>query len=525
MRVPSHALAGTTLAIVLAAGAPLPAQAPVSPVADTAALVVQNRTVVVFRAALGPRSPADRAAAAAERIRTLAEHATSDTVRMVPIPEGILLTVGDSAVFAVTHPDADSLQGQTLDETARSAARRLAVVLAAEREQRSIVHTLWAVGLAALATVVFAAALRLVAWVRRRALQHMPVVTGDRLGPLAVRGFTLLSAEQLLGFGRRLIDFVYWGVALFGAYLWLTFVLTRFPYSAPWGEALGGYLLSTLQALVLGALSAVPGLFTIVLIFFGTRFLSRLVKTLFEAVEAGDVTLPWLHADTVQPTRRLISGVLWMLAIVVAYPYLPGSDTDVFKGVSVLVGVMISLGSSGVVNQAMSGLVVMYARALKAGDYVRVGDTEGTVTELGLLSTKIRTTKHEEVTIPNAVLVGTTTKNYSRNHEGHRLLLHTTVTIGYDTPWRQVHALLESAAQRTPGVLPEPAPFVRQTALSDFYVEYQLNAALASPQDRVAVLSDLHGHIQDAFNEAGVQIMSPHYETDPLRPKLAPPPR
>jgi small-conductance mechanosensitive channel len=183
------------------------------------------------------------------------------------------------------------------------------------------------------------------------------------------------------------------------------------------------------------------------------------------------------------------------------------------------------------VNQAMSGLVLMYSRALKPGDYVYAGDTEGVVVDLGLLSTKIRTNKRELITIPNAVLVGTATKNYSRlAAEGTGVILYTSVTIGYDTPWRQVHALLVMAADRTPGLRREPRPFVRQTALSDFYVEYQLNAHIERPEERLNVLAALHENIQDCFNEYGVQITSPHYESDPLKPKVvardtwAPPP-
>ncbi|HUF29942.1 MAG TPA: mechanosensitive ion channel domain-containing protein, partial [Gemmatimonadaceae bacterium] len=195
-----------------------------------------------------------------------------------------------------------------------------------------------------------------------------------------------------------------------------------------------------------------------------------------------------------------------------------------------LVGLMLSLGSSGLVNQAMSGLVLMYSRAFRPGDYVRVNDTEGTVAELGMLSTKIRTNKQELVTIPNAVLVATTTKNFSRIADGvatgtahDGVLLYTSVTIGYDAPWRQVHTLLIEAAGRTDGLRSDPRPFVRQSALADFYVEYQLNAHLEHPERRIQVLSDLHANIQDCFNEQGVQIMSPHYENDPAQPKIVPP--
>lgn len=488
---------------------------------DTATLLVQNRAVFVFRAPLGARTAAERSEAAAQRIRMLAETERRDSVRVSAIPDGLLLSVGQYGVFAITPADVDSIVEPTIERAAANAARRLTDALAAEREQRSIARTFWSIGLSLLATLLFVVLLRGVQRYRRFAVRRIQRAAARRLPALSVRGFTLLTAAQLLTFSRRIVDLTSWMLVVVAAYLWLAYVLTRFPYSAPWGEALGGWVLSTAKGLVLSALGAVPGLFTVVLIVLATRFLSRIVRTLFDGVERGELTLAWLHPDTVQPTRRLVTAALWVFAIVIAYPYLPGSGSDVFKGVSVLIGVMLSLGSSGVVNQAMSGFVLMYARALKSGEYVSVGETEGVVLEVGLLSTKIRTNKREEVTIPNALVVATTTKNFSRSTDDG-VLLHASVTIGYDAPWRQVHALLESAAALTQGLRNAPAPFVRQTALSDFYVEYELNAVIEQPHERVAILSALLANIQDCFNAAGVQIMSPHYKADPREPKTVP---
>lgn len=489
---------------------------------DTAALIVQNRVVFVFRAPLGPRLPAERAAAAAARIRVLADRGETGSIALRRAPEGMVVSVGPTGVFAITSADLDPVTGETLEEAAARAVRQLETALIAERERRSFSHTIRAIALAVIATLLFTLAIRLLVLSRRFMLRRMPQLAAPRVTDVRVGGFTLFSAVQLMMVLRRLLDVVWWALGLFAAYLWMTYVLTRFPYTAPWGEALGAYLLATVRGLALGALRGIPGLFTVVLIFVATRFAARLVDGLFRAVEAGEVSLPWVHPDTAQPTRRLVTVLLWLFAVVVAYPYLPGSDSNAFKGVSVFVGLVLSLGSSGIVNQAMSGLVIMYARAFRPGDYVRLGDTEGVVTELGMLSTKVRTNKHEEVTIPNAVLVSATAKNYSRLSEQEGVLVHTAVTIGYDTPWRQVQALLIMAADRTTGVRRDPRPFVRQTALSDFYVAYELNAALERPEERIAVLSALHANILDCFNEYGVQIMSPHYEGDPPSPKVVP---
>jgi small-conductance mechanosensitive channel len=203
------------------------------------------------------------------------------------------------------------------------------------------------------------------------------------------------------------------------------------------------------------------------------------------------------------------------VAVVMTYPYIPGSGSDAFKGIGIFVGLVASLGSTALAGQAASGLVLTYSRAFRPGDYLKIGETGGTVLSLGMLSTKIRPIKQEEVTIPNAGLIGATIKNYSRMAGREGVILYTSVTIGYNAPWRQVHEMLMMAADRTAGLKKEPRPFVLQTALSDFYVEYQINAYLEEPQKRIPTLASLHANIQDAFNEYGVQIMSPHYVLDP----------
>ena len=212
-----------------------------------------------------------------------------------------------------------------------------------------------------------------------------------------------------------------------------------------------------------------------------TRFAIRLMQATLDGVAEGRLHLPGIHPETAAPSKRLIAALLWLFAIVVSYPYLPGSHTDAFKGVSVFLGLVLSIGSSGLVTHMMSGFLLTFTRAIKPGDYIKAGDTEGMVTNVGLLSTKLRTHKGEEVILPNAVAIGGTIVNYSRYASAGELLLYTSVTIGYDTPWRQVEALLKAAAARTPGLSSSREPFVLQRELADFYVDYQLNAVLERP--------------------------------------------
>ena len=271
-------------------------------------------------------------------------------------------------------------------------------------------------------------------------------------------------------------------------------------------------------------MGALPGLAVAVFILLMARAVIGMVTPFFDRVGRGYSTFTWLDRDTAQPTKRLFALGVWLFALAMAYPYLPGSQSQAFQGISVLLGLMVTFGGSSLFGQAASGLILMYSRTLRVGEYVRVDDHEGTVTELGSFTTKVRTGLGEELTLPNSLVLGTVVKNYSRTVKGQGYIVDTTVTIGYDTPWRQVEAMLVEAAHRTQGILDDPAPRVFQTALSDFYPEYRLvcQAIPREPRPRAAVLATLHANIQDVFNEYGVQIMSPHYLGDPRDAKVVP---
>jgi small-conductance mechanosensitive channel len=324
---------------------------------------------------------------------------------------------------------------------------------------------------------------------------------------------------------RRLVAIVRWFLVAIVSYEWLSFILSRFPYTRPWGEQLNDYLLTTVFGIVFGIVDAVPGIGVAIAIFFVARFGIGLLHGFFERVSTGESPTRWLDADTMPTTRRLASIAVWLFAIAMAYPYLPGAQTEAFKGLSVLVGLMVSLGASSIVGQGAAGLILTYSRTIRVGEFVRVGDQEGTVTEMGMFTTRIRTGLGEELTLPNSLITGSVTKNYSREVKGRGYIVDTVVTIGYDTPWRQVEAMLFEAAKRTPGILQSPVPRVFQTALSDYYPEYRLvcQAVPEQPRPRAEVLSLLHANIQDVFNEHGVQIMSPHYMGDPAEAKVVAP--
>ncbi|ANC80870.1 mechanosensitive ion channel family protein [Pseudomonas putida] len=491
-------------------------------IAEPAPLTVINRTVLVFRATLLGETPTVRAQRAKKVIEDTLQETNDLEVRVDPILHSYLVLLGGRRAFIVTPLDA-AADTITTGEAAEQAAENLRLVVEETRQARSLRFLLTAVGYSAAATLVFLMLVKAAGYCRRKLLGLLPKLMGKHSERLKVGHTQLFDLQNLYYLIDRSLWLLYWLVVLLFCYQWLGFVLSQFPYTRSWGESLNIHLMALLNYLISGILRAMPGLAVALSIFFIARGISAFSKRVLRRM-ARPGTLKWLTAETLQPTMRLTSLAIWLFALVMAYPYLPGSGTDAFKGLSVLLGLMVSLGATSVIGQGAAGLILTYTRTLRVGEFVRVGDYEGTVTEVGMFTTTIRTGLGEVLTLPNSMITGSVTKNYSRIVQGPGYVVDTVVTIGYDTPWRQVEAMLLEAARRTDGVLQTPMPQVFQTALSDFYPEYRLvaQAIPSEPRPRAQLLSLLHANIQDVFNEYGVQIMSPHYLGDPEQPKWVP---
>ncbi len=505
----------------LAGAADTPPAAPGAHGVTEAPLVVFNRTITTFRTTFLGITAEQRARRTELIVRELLRDHAAGNVAVVAAPHGQQVMIDGTLAFVLTDQDADALRGETAQQAAQQAAQVLQRVIAESREGRSTEHLARAAGLATAATLAALALVWLATRLRTRVRHRL-----EALAQAHSARVHALHREQVLGLARWLATAVFWGITLLVVYEWAGFALSQFPFTRPWGERLNEYLLTVLAGLATGILRAAPDLFVAAVIFALARIAVGIARTFFDHVEQGRGVYGWLDAETVGPTRRIATVVIWLFALVMAYPYLPGAHTEAFKGVSVLLGLMISLGASSLVGQAASGLILIYTRTIRSGEYVRIGEHEGTVVDLGMFATRIRTGLGEELTLPNSLIMGTVTRNYSRAVQGGRgYVVDTVVTIGYDAPWRQVHAMLVEAAGRTEGILTDPKPRVFQTALSDFYVEYRLvaQAIPSEPRPRAEVLATLHANIQDVFNEYGVQIMSPHYRGDPATPKLVPP--
>ena len=492
--------------------------------APAAELKVANRTILVLRATLLGESPEIRAARARAVINEVLDSSSELKVSLQPVHGSIIVRLGDRRAFIVSPGDVDPVQHDSVEAAANAAAQVLHQVVSENEESRNLRFMLLAAVYSVAATVVYLLLIRLIYFVRGKVLGALPGLMQRHTRALRLGSTQVVDAHQLFPVVSRVLHVVRWLIVLLLTYEWLSFVLSRFPYTRPWGESLNSYLVELARYLFDGIVSAVPGLGVAVAIFFIARGLSAFVQRLLKRMAAHGDNDAWLNQETLAPTRRLSALAVWLFALAMAYPYLPGAGTEAFKGLSVLLGLMVSLGASSVIGQAASGLILTYTRTLRPGEYVRIGEHEGTVTEMGMFTTRIRTGLGEVLSIPNSMITGSVTKNYSRSVKGQGYVIDTTVTIGYDTPWRQVEAMLIEAARRTEGILAEPKPQVFQTALSDYYPEYRLvaQAVPSQPRPRAALLSALHAHIQDVFNEYGVQIMSPHYIADPQDAKWVP---
>lgn len=487
----------------------------------SAILTVMNREVMEFRAEVVGNSPAMRAAAAEQRVEQVLAEQGPGAVTVAPLGELLILKIDGKFAFGVAPKDANPLLEQDQAQVANAAAAALRVAVAehaeamAEPRARTV---LFAIGMTALWLIVL-----FLLRTARLALQRAVGVRAEAYAETIKVGETaLVDRETVRAFVRAILLFVYFSFVFVVSYEWLGLILRAFPYTRPWGEDLSAFLIGVGQDVLIAIAHAAPGLFVVVVIVFIARGITAFGDAFFGRVQRGEVAVGWVEPDNAIPTRRLFSVIVWVFALAMAYPYLPGAGSQAFQGLSVLLGLMISLGGASSIGQAASGLVLMYGRSLKVGDYVRIGDQEGTVTDIGGFQTRLRTGMGVEVVLPNAAVISSVIHNYSRVVKGQGFVVDATVTIGYDAPWRQVHALLEQAALATDGVLKEPKPVVFQTALSDFYVEYRLvcQASFEQPRPRAEVMSALHANIQDAFHAAGVQIMSPHYFGDPSAPKI-----
>ncbi len=455
-----------------------------------------------------------RAAAISARINELSKQVlfNPDSISVADRGNSSDIMAGDLIVMSVTEEDA-SLAGQDRSALANDYGQRIRATLTALRREYSLKSLLLGALYALIATAGMIAIFGIFRRIFPKIYRTIEGWRGTRIRSLRIQKFELLPAYRITGFAIGIAKLLRFVLGLIVLYFYASLVLGFFPWTRGYAQILVGYVLSPLRTTADAVVAYLPNLFFIAVIIVVAFYLIKFIKMIFTELGRGTITFPDFYPEWAEPTYKIVRFMAIALTVIVIFPYFPGSKSPAFQGISIFLGVLFSLGSTSAIANIVAGVILTYMRAFKIGDRVKIADTIGDVIEKTLLVTRVRTIKNVEVTIANAMVLGSHIINFSASAQQEGLILHTAVTIGYDAPWRTVHKLLTDAAIETRGILKDPNPFILQTALDDFYVHYELNAYTDQPGEMAQIYSDLHANIQDKFNAAGVEIMSPHYSS------------
>lgn len=491
------------------------------PVQDTVAIklpigypvLLDKDTLMLIYLPAGPVTAKERAEAVSNRLGQLMDSVDivdSLGFEKVAYKGGYYLQYGSLILTAITEEDIElsGKDGETLSSEYLAKFRSEIAVFA---QNHSLFKQLTRGGIFTGVLFLLLLIVRFLNGRLNRLIDKFKVVVEKRIPEIKIRNYQVLTRKNSIRVAEFFLKVLKVIFLLIFINIALPLSLRFFPSTEGIGRTLLGYIMDPLVYIGRGFINYIPELFTIVVIVIVTRFIIRGLEFFAKEIARERLKLHGFYPEWAIPTFNLIKVILYAFSFIVIFPYLPGSDSPAFQGVSVFLGVLISLGSTSAISNIIAGLVIIYMRAFKKGDRVKIGTISGDVIEKSMLVTRIKTIKNEEVTIPNATILTGNTINYSVEDNGSGLILNSAVTIGYDVPWRKVHELLIGAASKTNLVLAEPKPFVLQTSLDDFYVSYQINAYTKTPKKSAVIYSDLHANIQDAFANAEVEIMSPHY--------------
>jgi small-conductance mechanosensitive channel len=507
--VPRVSAQGTT-------GAAVEAEIPTAPVEFEGSVLFRVRGVSSFPAP-------DRARLIVERLEAVAADRSIplDALRVVDGPMASQIVAGDRLLTTIVDADA-SLEQLQRNQLAQLHLTRLRQAIADYRNARSMSALRRDAVNSLMATLVLAAAILALVWLWRWIDRLFTRRLEARIHAVEFQSFEVMRAEQIAMALRSALLTIRTAGFLAIVLVYIGFVLAQWPWTRGVSRNMVEFALGPLQVIARGVVVNIPSLVFLAVLFFVVRVLLRLIRLFFNAVGRGTVTMAGFDPDWAEPTYKIIRLAVVAFGLIVAYPYIPGSESAAFRGMSVFIGIVFSLGSSTAIANIIAGYMMTYRRAFKVGDRVQIGDAVGDVLETRMQVTHLRSAKNEELVIPNSQILATQVLNYSSLAQTRGLILHTEVGIRYETPWRQVEAMLLAAAGRTAGLAKEPAPFVLEKRLGDFAVTYELNVYCNNVSAMMQLYAELHRNILDVFNEYGVQIMTPAYESDPVELKVVP---
>jgi len=472
-------------------------------------------TLFVVRSNIGESTPKERASNITKKIKNLQkdDFLKIDSIVVVKSINTYDIVYGETVIIKISVADAIWYDKSTVDLANELSTRIKDAILEANTEH-SLIKVLQRIGLALLVLVV----LWLIIWLIKRGndllLRYLNKVEDKLLKKVSYKDYTFLTKEMVMRINLFTLKVFRWFLYALFSYLAIDLIFSIFPVSRHWSHSLFQLIWTPFKDVLISVWEYLPNLVTILVIYFVMKYFIRFVKFIFSEIETEKLKIPGFYSDWAMPTFSIVKILLYAFMVILIFPYLPGSDSDVFKGVSIFIGVLFSLGSSSAVANMIAGLMITYMRPFKIGDRIQIAGVRGDVIEKTLLVTRLRTPKNEIITIPNSSVLSGNTTNYTIETNETGLIIYTTVTIGYDVPWKDIHQALIDAALKTDMILQEPKPFVRQTSLGDFYVSYQINAYTKEASKQARLYSDLHQNIQDVCNERGIEILSPHYRAE-----------
>ena len=461
---------------------------------------------------VGSVSAEERAEGISRRLQKLVNDPSADLsqIKVVDTTFGTSIELGDNVLLVVTDNDARHLQ-VSRPVMAAYYLKRIRDGIAVARVQHSKQFLIWAAVYATVTLAIYLLLLWMVIFGFRHLLKVLQPAAAQFKG-IKIQQTEILEGQRLAaaligGFVRAL------RIVLIIVLTWI-FLATEFKYF-PWtrehGRRLLDYIITPVLFVVHGFVNYLPNLFYIIVIVAVMVYVMKFLRLLAREIERGNIRIAGFYPEWVAPTYKIVRLLLFAFTAVIIYPFVPGENSPAFKGVGLFLGLLVSLGSSSAVANAIAGIIIIYARGFRIGDWVKIGDNTGEIKAMTMLATHLQTIRNEEIMVPNSVVLSTYVTNYSMLARTQGLILHTSVTIGYEVPWRQIHGLLIDAALKTKNILQQPMPFVLQNALQDSYVQYEINAYTDQPKLMIYTYSDLHANIQDCFFAAGVEIMSPVY--------------
>jgi small-conductance mechanosensitive channel len=481
---------------------------------DGTPVLLGNTTLFVIQKNVGSFSHQERAQAVTNRLEKIANDPliSMDKLRVVEDSDTTNIVIGDKTLFTITDKDAKAVN-KTRQILAEKCIEIIRNAINQYRKERSLDNILKGLFYTFISTVILFVFLKVFNQVYPRIITKLQNWRGIRIPELRIQNIELLPAARVSNIVTRLVKIICIIIVISIFYIYISLVLSFFPWTKQISSRLISYFLGAIYKSWLAFADYLPNIFALALIFFITHYSLKFIRYLFTELGNGSISIPGFYNDWAEPTYKLVLLIIVALALVLAFPYLPGFGSPAFQGISVFLGVLFSLGSTAVITNVVAGTILIYTRAFQIGDRIKIGDAIGDIVEKTLLVTRICTIKNVIITIPNGTVLTSQIINYSSLSQDpdYYLILHTTITLGYDIPWRKVHQVLIDAAIVTNHILTEPIPFVFQTSLDDFYISYELNAYTNKPILMASIYSELHQNIQDKCNEAGIEILSPHY--------------